>query len=139
MSTADIELLGVDIPNVGTPSRNKGLYNVPILLSDTPDRRWAQLFVRNWNNPSRFTNMHRPGIARVVGARIHLDGTTIEEVAEYHKDTLELAVEETNEQRRLELAATAYDQIHQNLVETNHRRHVQSVASTIDWRKPKHD
>ena len=40
--------------------------------------------------------MHRPGIARVIGDRIILDGTTIEEVERYHSATLQLAVEEAN-------------------------------------------
>jgi len=40
--------------------------------------------------------MHRPGIARVSGDKVYLDGTTIEEVQKYHRDTLVLALEETN-------------------------------------------
>lgn len=42
--------------------------------------------------------MHRPGIARVVGDQIVLDGTTVEEVRRYHLTTLKLAVKVTNEQ-----------------------------------------
>ncbi len=42
--------------------------------------------------------MHRPRIASVAGDVIHLDGTTIEEVKEYHRDTLMLACEEANQQ-----------------------------------------
>ncbi len=40
---------------------------------------------------------HRPGIARVVGDRIILDGTTLDEVARYHRDTLKLVVETVNQ------------------------------------------
>ena len=40
--------------------------------------------------------MHRPGIATVSGDRVYLDGTTIDEVKKYHRDTLVLAVNETN-------------------------------------------
>jgi hypothetical protein len=40
--------------------------------------------------------MHRPGIARVRGDQIVLDGTTVEEVQRYHRDTLVLCVKETN-------------------------------------------
>jgi hypothetical protein len=36
--------------------------------------------------------MHRPGIASVYGNTIVLDGTTIEEVEKYHKDTLKPVV-----------------------------------------------
>jgi hypothetical protein len=40
--------------------------------------------------------MHRPGIATVSGDRVYLDGTTIEEVKKYHRETLVLALDETN-------------------------------------------
>jgi hypothetical protein len=44
--------------------------------------------------------MHRPGIARVIGDRIVLDGTTIDEVERYHSATLQLAVDEANRLER---------------------------------------
>ena len=40
--------------------------------------------------------MHRPGIARVVGETVVLDGTTLDEVKLYHRDTLKLALTNTN-------------------------------------------
>ena len=40
--------------------------------------------------------MHRPGIASVSGDKIYLDGTTMEEVERYHRETLKLAITETN-------------------------------------------
>ena len=41
--------------------------------------------------------MHRPGIARVSGDRVILDGTTIEEVQNVHRETLVLVVDRVNE------------------------------------------
>ena len=41
--------------------------------------------------------MHRPRIARVEGDRVILDGTTVEEVEKYHRDTLKAVVEKVNE------------------------------------------
>ncbi len=41
--------------------------------------------------------MHRPGIASVRGDKVYLDGTTLEEVEKYHRDTLKLALQETNQ------------------------------------------
>jgi len=41
--------------------------------------------------------MHRPGIARVSGHRVILDGTTIEEVQKVHRETLILVVDRANE------------------------------------------
>lgn len=44
--------------------------------------------------------MHRPEIASVHEDKIILDGTTIEEVEKYHRDTLILCVKETNEREQ---------------------------------------
>ncbi len=41
--------------------------------------------------------MHRPGIASVYGNRVVLDGTTLDEVERYHRDTLKLVVDRANE------------------------------------------
>lgn len=57
--------------------------------------------------------MHRPGIARVTGDRIVLDGTAAEEVARYHQRTLGLVVDATNAQHAEHLrreAAAARDE-----------------------------
>jgi hypothetical protein len=35
--------------------------------------------------------MHRPGIAILTGDKVYLNGTTVEEVQKYHRDTLKLA------------------------------------------------
>lgn len=84
--------------NDGT--RGSALYSIPFRLSRKPTRKWSELFLRNWDNPPSFTSMHRPGIARVVSDKIILDGTTIEEVKQYHRDTLILCVEKTNEEEK---------------------------------------
>ncbi|HVC75227.1 MAG TPA: toll/interleukin-1 receptor domain-containing protein [Candidatus Micrarchaeaceae archaeon] len=97
-----ISLIRVVTEEVTAPrldgTRGSGLYRVPIQLSRQPGARWTQLFVEAWNHPSSFTTMHRPGIASVVADRIVLDGTTLEEVKIYHRDTLRLAVEVANRQ-----------------------------------------
>lgn len=41
--------------------------------------------------------MHRPGIARVAGDRIIVDGTTIEEVEKYHRETLLAVLDRVNQ------------------------------------------
>jgi hypothetical protein len=41
--------------------------------------------------------MHRPGIARVEGDRVILDGTRVEEIERYHRDTLVVVVKRVNE------------------------------------------
>ena len=97
-----IRILGVIVDEVTEPRRDgtpgSALYSVPFQLSRTPSSEWADLFVQIWNHPPRFTSMHRPGIARVIGSKVVLDGTTIEEVKEYHRDTLILVVKTVNEE-----------------------------------------
>lgn len=82
--------------NDGT--RGSGLYAIPFQLSRRPSAEWAELFVETWNHPPRWTTMHRPGIGKVSGDRIILDGTTIEEVEKYHRETLLVVIERVNEE-----------------------------------------
>lgn len=98
----DIRIEGVIADQVTAPRMDgtpgSALYRVPFKLSRRPDREWADLFVSNWNYPSSYTSMHRPGIASIVGEMIILDGTTLDEVKRYHRDTLKLALTATNRQ-----------------------------------------
>ena len=98
----DVKILGiltneVTVPKMdGTPG--SALYTIPFKLNKRPSSIWNQLFVENWNSPPRYTTMHRPKIAIVRGNKIILNGTTIDEVQKYHRDTLILCVEESNKQ-----------------------------------------
>jgi hypothetical protein len=110
-----IEIVGVDKPNVGVPrddgTRGSGLYRVPVKLSRRPPREWAADLPKAWDRPPRFTTMHRPGIASVNDDCVILDGTTIEEVRDYHAQTLTLIVAQLNEaQGRYEAKARADEQ-----------------------------
>jgi hypothetical protein len=96
-----IQILGIITDQVGEPSydgtRGSALYRIPFRLSKRPSNEWAELFIQNWNHPSSYSTMHRPGIASVIQNTIVLDGTTIEEVRDYHRYTLILVIKETNE------------------------------------------
>lgn len=100
--TEEIALTGVDVDGVTAPrndgTRGSGLYAVPFTLSRRPDETWRRLFVQNWDQPPKFTVMHRRGIARVSGDRIVLDGTTMDEVERVHLATLKLVIQQTNQQ-----------------------------------------
>ena len=79
-----LKIIGIIADQVSTP-RNDGtpgsaLYSIPFRLSQRPSQFWAEAFVRAWNMPPQFTSMHRPGIARIVGNTIVLNGTTLDEV-----------------------------------------------------------
>jgi hypothetical protein len=132
-----IKIIGVLEEDVGVPrndrSAGSALYEVPFRLSRQPSEPWAEFFVDAWNRPSQFTSMHRPGIARVEGDRIILDGTTIEEVERYHLKTLKLAVERANEltaqwwRSREQRGKTLNDQ------QDEHRHHVKEVAKRLKF------
>lgn len=123
-----IRITGIVLDEVGTPrndgTRGSALYEVPFQLSRRPSPTWAQYFVATWDNPPSYTLRHRPGVARVLGDRIILDGTTVEEVEKYHRDTLKLVVERVNndvaeyeaEQRRADEQRTEQLRLHEEEV-----------------------
>jgi hypothetical protein len=95
-----IRITGIIIEEVGNP-RNDGtpgsaLYEVPFRLSREPSYEWAQVFERTWDWPPSWTSMHRSGICHVIGEKIILNGTTLEEVEKIHKETLEVVLRKTN-------------------------------------------
>lgn len=130
-----VRILGVIADEVGEPrndgTRGSALYTVPFRLSGAVSGDWAVVFEQVWNQPPRFTTMHRPGIARVRGDRIILDGTTLEEVHKYHRETLILCVGETNrivseretQQRQQEEARGRFSE--------EHKKHVRDIADRI--------
>jgi hypothetical protein len=133
-SSEDIKITRVIVEDVTEPKNDgtagSALYSVPFALSKTPPATWAELFIENWSHPPRFTMMHRPGIAKIFGATVVLVGTTIEEVERYHRDTLQLAINQTNNQykehERLREESEAQKQIqsdrHRKLIEDTSKR-----------------
>ena len=110
--------------NDGT--RGSALYRIHFRLSSKPTSTWSELFLRNWNYPPSFTSMHRPGIARVESDKIVLDGTTIEEVKQYHRDTLILCVEKTNEEEK-QLKRKKQEEIE------NHYRNIEDISKDLKF------
>ena len=103
-SNEPLTIIGVIVDEVtqprldGTPG--SALYAVPLRLNRVPSQLWSELFVNSWNRPPQFTTMHRPGIVSVLGDKIILNGTTIDEVKKYHRSTLVLCVNVPNEKQR---------------------------------------
>jgi hypothetical protein len=130
-----VRIVGVIEGEVTSPrndgTRGSALYAVPFRLSRRPSREWAELFVENWDHPPSFTTMHRPGIARIAGDRVVLDGTTMEEVERYHLKTLKLVLEKTNEEAdRLQRAERARLEKRRDEEEA-HRRSVEELAKRL--------
>ena len=135
--STNIQIEGVIADQVSTPrmdgTAGSALYRVPFKLSRRPDYEWANLLVENWNHPSSYTSMHRPGIASVVGDTIVLDGTTLDEVKRYHRDTLKLALTTTNRQYNELEALRIAEEEQERKREESHRRAVFKQAGDISF------
>lgn len=98
----EVKILGIKQEEVTVPrldnTQGSALYSIPFLLNQIPNRKWCEIFIYNWNHPRKFSTMHRFGKARVVGDKVILDGTTIEEVKKYHRDTLVMCVDDSNKE-----------------------------------------
>ena len=79
--------------------------------------------------------MHRPGIARIEGDVLILDGTTIDEVEKYHRSVMISAVAAANEFFRVKLRQRQEAIERQRESVEEHRRHVSGVASKIKFDK----
>jgi hypothetical protein len=95
-----ITILNVIVDEVTKPKMDgtagSALYTVPFQLSRRPSAEWAEAFIHTWKHPPQWSTMHRPRIASVSGDRIYLNGTTMDEVADVHRETLKLCLQETN-------------------------------------------
>src|SRR5688572_5214581 len=132
-----IRILGVVVDEVSTPrmdgTRGSALYRVPFQLSRRPSAQWAQVFVHAWNHPTSFTTLHRPGIATVSIDKVILDGTTMGEVLDTHRDTLVLAVDVANrelEARERQKFEREQEQLRQK---QKHERQVRDAAEQIKF------
>lgn len=114
-------------------SLGSALYKVPIKLDQRPDQVWSEIFVRSWDRPPQWTSMHRPGIASVEGDRIILDGTTLEEIQKYHRDTLKLVVEEANAEYAAAREQSKAQETQARQRAEAYREHVKRLAEEIDF------
>jgi len=132
-----IKITGVVVDEIGIPrgdgSRGSALYRVPFRFSRRPPAEWAELFVQCWDHPSRFTTMHRPGIVTVEGDKVVLDGTTVEEVKQYHRDTLILAANEANRLYAEHLQRIRQQQERETKRIDDHKRSAGDIAGQIDF------
>ena len=69
---------------------------MPFQLSRQPSIEWSGHFIETWNHPPSYSTMHRPHIRRILGDRLILEGTTVDEIEKYHQDTLKLVLETVN-------------------------------------------
>lgn len=136
-SSEDIKILGIITDEVTVPkndgTRGSALYKIPFKLSKKPSDIWKKIFVATWNMPPSFTSMHRPKIASVYGDTIYLDGTTIEEVRDYHRKTLLLCVEEANKREKQILAEEERRRKRQEEFEKAQSQKIHDVIKDIEF------
>jgi hypothetical protein len=133
----DIKIKGILIDRVTEPrmdgTRGSALYRIPFQLSRTPSAEWAKLFVQAWDRPARFTIKHRPGIASVQGDTVFLDGTSIEEVENSHRETLMLAIKAANETIAELDASRRQEEERRRAQSEEHRRRLEDVSKRIKF------
>lgn len=132
-----VRILGIITDKVTVPrldgTRGSALYKIPFRLSKNPSSLWRKLFIQSWNMPPSFSTMHRPGIASVYGDEIILDGTTIEEVRDYHRETLLLCVDEANKKEKEILDAEQRKKEREDALKNKHYNNVNDIAGTITF------
>lgn len=132
-----IKILGIIADEVTVPkmvgTRGSALYKIPFRLSKQPSNLWKQLFLSTWQSPPRFSTMHRFGIASIYGDKIILDGTTIEEVRDYHRDTLLLCVDEANKREAAIIKEENIRQEKERNRKNQHYNNVNNIISDIDF------
>lgn len=135
--SGNVKIIGVIADEVTMPkndgTRGSALYKIPFKLSQSPSSVWKKAFINSWNHPSVFTTMHRPGIASVYGNTVYLDGTTMEEVKKYHRETLILAVNEANKFECEYLLKKQQDEKRKQEKENEHNQKVTAIADELDF------
>jgi hypothetical protein len=95
-----LTITGVDAQHIGNPRNDgtagSGLYSVPIKLNRAATAIEGQLLLGHWDRPTAIPAHHRPGILRVAGSTVVLDGTTIDEIRHFHAETLKRIIDLVN-------------------------------------------
>lgn len=130
-----IHIMGIITNEVTVPkmdgTRGSALYKIPFRLSKRPSELWRKIFIATWNSPPRFTTRHRPGIASIFGDKIILDGTTIEEVRDYHRETLVLCVDIANKKEQEIIEQERIRKENEEMRKNQHYNNVNSIADEI--------
>jgi hypothetical protein len=134
MATEKLKAMDVVVEEVGQPlsdlSMGSGLYEVPIRLNRRPTAQEERLLLQAWNRPR--STMHRPGAAKVYADRFVINAT-IEEVRDYHAETLKEVIERVNQLLELLAEKEATQRKAQTEEAEKHRAHVEEVAKDIHF------
>lgn len=132
-----IRIIDIIFDEVTEPSRGdaigSALYSIPFRLSKQPSSLWAKVFEDTWNRPPQYTSMHRPGIASIQGGNIILNGTTIEEVENVHRDTLVLCVNEANRKEAEIIEHNRREAKRRRQQSEAHQNNIENTAKNISF------
>lgn len=133
LDSDEIKINGILVDEVGEPFNDgtpgSALYKIPFELNNRPDSNWSELFKQTWDRPPSWSIMHRSGIGYVSENKIILDGTTIEEVKKYHKETLLLVVKTVN---KLYKEIKLKEKQRKERVEQERNRHKNNLRNMAD-------
>ncbi|HWN43800.1 MAG TPA: toll/interleukin-1 receptor domain-containing protein [Thermoanaerobaculia bacterium] len=132
-----IGIIGVVVDEITTPradgTQGSALYSIPFRFSRHPPSEWAKLFVYAWDHPTSYTSMHRPGIARTLDDKVILEGTTVDEVEKYHRNTLLLAADQANQRyAEWQTQSRAEEERERSRLEA-HRKSVEDAAKRLKF------
>jgi TIR domain len=135
LDSGPIRIKTIVLNEIGTPrwdgTVGSLLYPVPFQLSRQPTVEWQRHFIETWNHPPSYSTMHRPHTARIVGDRLILEETTVEEVEKYHQDTLKAVLDRVNADI-MELEAKQQREQEQRAEQLRqHRQSVEDAAKRI--------
>ncbi len=100
VESGPVKINTILLNEIGTPrwdgTAGSSLYTVPFQLSRPPSLDWQRHFIETWNHPPSYSTRHRPHTARIVGDRLILEETTVDEIENYHQDTLKAVLDKVN-------------------------------------------
>ena len=116
-----------------SPDGTRNVYSVVFQLSEEPSARWGDYLVHFWDRPQvpYSQGHHRPGMVSVVGNRLILEETTIDEVEGFHLPVLKAAVRMANDAEARSVVEDHRRAERRRLEEAEHRRHVAEVAKRL--------
>jgi hypothetical protein len=127
-----IRITSVIVEQVGDPSPGATHYEIPLQLSRPPEPEWVIYLLRAWDGQQHVAPTSRPGIE--VGAdRIILDGTTIDDLEQYHMQPLERAIGEANQLASEVRGKSQQKASAEEVKRLIHREHVAAVAKRLKF------
>ncbi len=124
-----IRITNIIIEQVTEPQIGARHYKIPLRLSRIPDSEWMRQFLRAWEELKGLASTQLPGV-EIGSDRIILDGTTIDDLEQFHIKVLKQALDEANR-----ISRDKYEKLHDSgdgkKELTQHHEYVAEIAKRI--------